>query len=238
MKIQVGEKVSRIAVENPATVKVLEHFGIRFYDSKPETLASACTRAGVPLESVLEGLRQAAASPSIDAERWDFAPLPALVRFILDNHHTWERNQVAVIQKQIDVVHAEVGGQYPELTKLQLLFGGMSKGFLVHMKHEENDLFPSFLHEVAPGAARTQQAKKAHELLPLTVHLTKDHDVLLTQWDAMRSLTGNFHPPMEAKDSHRELLRSLSELESYQHQHIHKENFILFEKIRQLALKR
>jgi regulator of cell morphogenesis and NO signaling len=91
---------------------------------------------------------------------------------------------------------------------------------------------------VAPGGAQARQAKAAHDLLPLTEMLTQEHDDLLTQWEAMRLLTGNFNPPEEAGEPHRDLLRAITELEGYQHQHIHKENFILFEKIRVMSLKR
>jgi regulator of cell morphogenesis and NO signaling len=217
---------------------MLESFGIRFYDSKPETLEAACLRLGLSMDSVLEKLSQAPLPQNGGEERWDFAPLPALVRFILDNHHTWERNQVLTIKDQLEIVSKEEGEQYRELGQLQNLFGGMAKGFLGHMKHEENELFPSFLREVAPGEAQTERAKKAFALLPLTERLTNDHDELLTQWEAMRNLTGKFVPPEGAGKPHRDLLRELSELETYQHLHIHKENFILFEKIRILALKR
>jgi regulator of cell morphogenesis and NO signaling len=238
MKIQAEEKVSRIAVEVPASIPWLESFGIRFYDSKPETLESACAHLGLSMGVVLEKLAQVPLPQNGGGERWDFAPLPALVRFILDNHHTWERNRVMEIHEKLDNVVKEEGERYRELGQLQNLFGGMARGFLGHMKVEEIQLFPPFLREVAPGAAQTQRAKKAYELIPLTVRLTKEHDELLTQWEAMRNLTGNFLPPAEAGQPHIDLLREVSELGLYQHQHIHKENFILFEKIRILALKR
>lgn len=238
MKIQAGEEVSHIAVEVPAAIPMLESFGIRFYDSKPETLEAACAQLGLSMDVVLEKLGQVPLPQDGGGERWDFAPLPALVRYILDNHHTWERNQVMEIHKKLeDVVKAE-GERYRDLGKLQILFGGMARGFLGHMKVEEIQLFPPFLREVAPGAAQTQRAKKAYELIPLTVKLTKEHDELLIQWEAMRNLTGDFRPPADAGKPHLDLLRELSELELYQHQHIHKENFILFEKIRIIALKR
>jgi iron-sulfur cluster repair protein YtfE (RIC family) len=106
----------------------------------------------------------------------------------------------------------EEGERFHELVQLRSLFGWMAKGFLGHMKREEHELFPPFLREVAPGAAQTRQAKAAHELLPLTEMLTQEHDELLTQWEAMRLLTGNFNPPEDAGKPHRELLRELSEL--------------------------
>jgi regulator of cell morphogenesis and NO signaling len=237
MMIQAGENVSRIVIEAPASIHVLEHYGVRFYDSKTESLEAACAHSNAPLEKVMEKLAEIV-SPTGGVERWDFAPLPALVRFILDNHHTYERNKIQTIQGSLERVHKVSGEVYPELHQLILLFGGMTKGFLAHMKREENELFPVFLHEVAPGAAEIQRAKKAHQLLPLTDRLVEEHDVLLAQWEAMKTLTGHFAVPEGAGEEHRELLRVLSELEAYQHLHIHKENFILFDKIRHLALKR
>jgi len=165
----------------------------------------------------------------------DHAPLPALVRFILDNHHSWERQKFLEIRGQSDHVLKEPGDDFLELRQLRDIFEGMSKGFLAHMKREEQELFPTFLHEVAPGAGEAQRAQKAQTLLPLLTVLTREHDVLLSQWDAMKALTGRYTPSEKADENHRSLLKELRELEIYQHQHIHKENFVLFEKIRVIA---
>jgi len=238
MKIQADEKVSQIAIEVPETVQLMERFGIRFYDSKPLSLEEACKKVGVPLDVMLQYLEHAAAPQNGGMERWDFAPLPALVRFILDNHHAWERHRVTELLGKLETLAKEDGERFHELVQLRSLFNWMSKGFLGHMKREEHELFPPFLHEVAPGGAQNRQAKAAHDLLPLTEMLTQEHDDLLTQWEAMRLLTGNFKAPEGATEAHREVLLSFIELEGYQHQHIHKENFILFEKIRVMALKR
>lgn len=238
MKISAEDPISRVAVEAPDTIRVMESFGIRFYDSTSVSLEAACARAGAKTDLVLAELRKVACAQG-RPERWDFAPLPALVRFILDNHHTWERNQVRVILKLIDAAGRESGDRHPEIRQIQLLFAGMSKGFLAHLKTEEAELFPVFVHEVAPGSvAEGKRAKKAFELLPLTERLVSEHDVLLTQWDAMRSLSGGFQAAPDAGASLLELFKALIDLELYQHQHVHKENFILFEKIRRLALKR
>jgi|GEM_PF-2364856 regulator of cell morphogenesis and NO signaling len=237
MKIHTEDYVSQMVIENPSVVPVLERYQVRFYDSRSESLEAACAHAGAPLEKVLGSLEEAAAAPK-GSERWDFAPLPALVRFILDNHHTWERNKVFTLQGQMEEAVRDSGDRYPELRRLQLIFAGVSKWFLAHMKSEEVELFPTFLHEVAPGAAESQRAQKAFELIPLTDRLVEDHDVLLAQWEAMRALTSQFRAPEGAKPVHQALMRALVEFEGYQHQHVHKENFILFAKIRQMALKR
>jgi hypothetical protein len=105
MKIQAGEEVSQIAVEVPETIPgVGKRFGIRFYDSKPvkpwKRLARGrgCRWMSCWKNSVKYRFPRTAGG-NVGISR----PFPRLVRFILDNHHTWERHRVAEIHKKLEM---------------------------------------------------------------------------------------------------------------------------------------
>ena len=51
----------------------------------------------------------------------------------------------------------------------------------------------------------------------------------------MRALTRDFTPPADACNTYRALLSGLAELEADMHAHVHKENNILFPRLRAAA---
>ena len=51
--------VREIAIENPSSVRIFETFGIDYCCGGKRSLNDACTRANVPLESVLDLLEKA-----------------------------------------------------------------------------------------------------------------------------------------------------------------------------------
>lgn len=58
--------------------------------------------------------------------------------------------------------------------------------------------------------------------------MTQEHDEAGDALAKMRELTGNFAPPADACNTFSVLLHSLARLELVMHQHVHKENNILF----------
>lgn len=229
------QEVGKIVVVIPAAVSVFEQYGIRFYDSAPQTLEVACRQAGTPLDIVLEALKVASREKDGKHGRWDQVPLVALIRYVLENHHEWERLQVEKIQNQIDLAVPPGASDHKKWLSLRSLFETMTKKITSHLRKEERQLFPSFLHEVSPGAAQAVRSAVARRLVPLTFILEKEHDELLIDWEEMGKMMNGFRPADDASKEQHDVLSSLTGFERYQHQHIHKENFILFEKIRSLV---
>lgn len=236
MDINIQGSVCRTAVAMPVAIPIFERHRIRYFSASSGDLLEACRESEAPFTQVRDELEKALGRGDAQEGRWDHAPLPALVRYILDNHHTYERERLDAIQKQFEKVTVDRGKEYPELVELQSQFVHMAERLLGHMRIEEKDLFPHFRAEVGPGAGESRRAETAGRLLPLTDILEKDHDVLLDQWARMRIVSKGFGPPDGVYGPVQDLMSALQLLERYQHQHIHKENFILFEKIRSLSV--
>jgi len=235
MKIDANEKIRKIAETMPASIPIFEHYGVRFCCGQEGTLAEACREAGAPLDLVLKGVRNVLHRVDGDEERWETAPLPALVRFIMENHHTQERQQIETLQRLFDRVVAKHGDKHSELRTLQNLFERMTLRLKDHMKKEEAEFFPAFQQEVAPGAGEFSRHDNARRFLPLIAVLELEHADVLVEWAEMSSLSKGFSPPEDACTGYRALYRALAELEQYQLHHIHKEDHILFKRIKSLA---
>ncbi len=235
MRIEADEKLERIAVELPGSIPVLEHHKVGLGDGTGATLEEACRKAGAPLRDVLEELRALVRRDDGNREDWDHAPLPALVHYIMDHHHRFEQRLVGHILDLFERNVVRHGGEHAEFRSLKSLFSKMSSGFLSHMKKEEKDLFVHFRHEVAPGAGETARGELAHRSLPLVLILEKEHRGLENEWAGIRALVRSLIPPPDASLTWRALYQALDRLELYQKEHVHKEEEVLFKRIKQMA---
>jgi regulator of cell morphogenesis and NO signaling len=235
MRLGARESIENIAVSLPAAIPVFDHYRIRFCGDDRITLEEACRTAGAPLAEVLEALRSLVHPGDGDRRDWDHAPLTALVRFILDHHHTREIRLIETVQRLFDRVTARHGDEHSELRTLQNLFERMASGLRGHMKREETSLFPAFREEVAPGAGENARRETARRCIPLIAGLERDHQVFRTEWAEIRSLAGGYKPPSDACTGLRALYGALEGLDQYQHEHIQKEDTVLFRRIRTLA---
>jgi len=235
MRIEADEKLERIAVELPGSIPVFEHHKIDLDAVAEATLETACRKAGAPLREVLEELRALVRRDDGARDDWDHAPLPALVHFIMDHHHRFEQRLVGHIHDLFERNVERHGSERAEFRSLKTLFSRMSSGFLSHMKREEKDLFVHFRHEVAPGAGETAREELAHRSLPLVLILEKEHRGLENEWAGIRALVRSLTLPPEASLTWRALYQALDRLEQYQKEHVHKEEDVLFKRIKGMS---
>lgn len=235
MRLEADEKIQRIAVELPASIPVFDHYGIRFCGDPGPTLAEACRKAGASPSEVLESLRGLVRREDGNREDWDHAPLPALVRYILEHHHTFETRQIETILGLFQRVVEKHGENHPELAELSDRFGRLAADLKNHMHREETDVFPAFCGEVAPGSAEKARQRIATRLAPLLLQLEHEHRHHRGEWLKIRSLAGDFIPPEDACTGYRALFQALAQLEQYQRDHVLKEDGILFKRIKAMA---
>ncbi len=235
MKITADTKINDIAAELPESIPVFEHYQVKYCCGQKGTLAEACKEAKAPLSLVLEAIQSSLQNASEAKRDWTNAPLPALVRHILDHHHTYERLQIKTIQHLFNRVVAIHEKKHKELPTLQNRFEKLAAEYKKHMGKEEASFFPSFQHEVAPGVGESARRETARQFLPLIEALERDHDDLLVEWSKMRALADDFEAPEDACTGYRALYKALTNLEEYQQQHIAKENDVLFKRVKAMA---
>ncbi len=123
---------------------------------------------------------------------------------------------------------AEVhGGRHSELPEVRDLFAALRAELELHMQKEEQALFP-MIKQLDSGIAG---AAGDCGTIGNPIRMMEDeHDHAGDALGTLRMLTGGFAPPVDACNSYRVMLDSLAKLEADLHQHIHKENNILFPK--------
>lgn len=228
MEKTVGELVS----ERPGRSRVFEDYGIDYCCGGKKSLAEACGKKGLVVEEVVRELEKVGpAAVQEDAVDYKTMALDELVNHIVSTHHaylTQELPRLAGMSVRVAQVH---GGSDARLNKLAHVVEGLSAELQSHMMKEEQVLFPII-----------RQLTHADTLPPMPCGalanpigaMEAEHDSAGGALESMRRLTEGYAPPEWACNTYRALLDGLRELELDLHQHIHKENNILFPRAMEL----
>ncbi len=235
-----GKTVGELVSERAGRCRVFEEYGIDYCCGGKEPLAEACAKKGVDVDEVLLELTKADADADAvreDAVDYSIMPLDELVDHIVATHHAYLTGELPRLQSMAAKV-AEVHGKADaRLIELAQVITRLSEELQSHMMKEEEILFPiirQLMH------ADTLPPMHCGELANPIGVMEAEHDTVGGVLESMRRLTDGYAPPQWACNTYRALLDALHKLELDLHQHIHKENNILFPRAleREAALPR
>ena len=220
--------VGELVKDRPARSRVFERFQIDFCCGGKIPLAEACEKKGLDPEVVLEQLREAdrkaAETGLVDA---DAMGLAELADHIEQTHHAYLREELPRLDFMTKKVAAVHGEHEPRLHELRTAFEGFRDELLQHMSKEEQVLFPMIRQiEQADGPVRFHCGSLAN---PIRM-MEHEHDNAGSALERFRELTDGYTPPEWACNTFRAMYDALAALEPNMHQHVHKENNVLFTK--------
>ncbi len=216
--------VGKIVALRPETARVLEKHQIDYCCKGGKTLAEACVAQGIDLEEVVREL-EASPNPGASGENWLEASLPALCDHIEQRHHDYLRTELPRLGELIDRVLRAHGEKHPELAEVRASFVRLRAELEPHMVKEERILFPAIRQ--MDGARQAGGFPFGSVANPIRC-MIEEHEHAGDELAALRRLTGDFTPPRDACPTWRVMLDSLARLERDMHEHVHKENSILF----------
>jgi regulator of cell morphogenesis and NO signaling len=206
--------------------RVFEKFGIDYCCGGKKSLAEACAERNVSLEEVVNALTLADAQPGDATEAdWTNVNLNELCQHIVKTYHQPLRNELPRLDRlarKVAVVH---GQNHPELAQVQETFARLRAALEMHMTKEEMVLFPICVELEKSKHMPVLHCGSVNN--PIRV-MTAEHDDAGADMASMRKLTNEYAPPSDACGSYRALLDGLAHLETTMHEHVHKENHILF----------
>jgi len=137
------------------------------------------------------------------------------------------RRELPRLEQLVTKVNARHGDQCDFLPELEQVFLELKGELIDHMQTEEDELFP-----------RIEQLERNGAQPPtgLFEQLEDEHARAGGALATLRELTNNYTPPVGACNSFRGMIHGLSELEADMQQHVHKENNILFKRVRARAI--
>ena len=240
MTIASTQTVGEIAAQLPNCTREFERLGIDYCCGGNRTLDQACVEAKLPINDVLERLKQSAESADAtgSTENWRQASLAELIANINATHHVFVRSECPRIQALTDKV-VGVHGKNPELLQVQEIFNALSEELTVHLMKEEQILFPYILRmeESAVAGEPAPPSMFGTVMNPIGM-MMREHDGAGEALRALRLATHDYTLPAEACISYRTLYQALQGFEADLHQHIHKENNILFPRVAAMETNR
>lgn len=239
MLIDTEKTVRELVTEIPVAISVFQKHGIDFCCGGEKTLSEACEKAGTSVEQVLGDFESAERFEDLRAARgtdWMTEPLTELVNHINSTHHVFVRNEIPRIEHLAGKVADKHGPRHPELFKVRDLFTTLAAELTVHLMKEEQILFPYIV--------QMEESTTAGEPVPPAMFGSVENPVHMMMYEhesageilhQLSHATDGYTVPDDACASFRSLYTALAEFQADLHQHIHKENNILFPRAIALA---
>jgi len=210
MTIATTKTVGEIAAEVPGSTREFEKLGIDYCCGGSQTLGEACAQAKIPVDEALDRLKQgaAAAAKTGSTEDWKSKPVADLIAHINATHHV------------------------SELLQVQEQFAALSEELSLHLMKEEQILFPYVIRmeESVLAGEPAPPAMFGTVMNPIGM-MMQEHDGAGDALRSLRVITHDYKLPDDACASYRALYEALQGFEADLHQHIHKENNILFPRV-------
>jgi regulator of cell morphogenesis and NO signaling len=218
--------VGRVVAEFPALSRIFEELKIDYCCGGNRSLSEICSEKRIPVEHLVDRLAQAVVTSSDASSRnWLNAPLAELCEHIVKTHHDYLRRELPRLEAIIAKVVRAHRVNHPELAEVQEAYAELRGELEPHMMKEECILFPSIWY--LETNQRPTDFPFGSLANPIRV-MINEHDHAGDAMERLRKLTGDYTPPVGACNTYRVMLEGLSALERDLHEHVHKENSILF----------
>lgn len=217
------------------TAAVFTKFNIDFCCKGNIAVDEVCEKKGINKNQLFLELEKVTFSEIEEAINYKAWPTDLLIQYILKIHHTYVRQKIPVLQQYLEKLCKVHGVKHPELFEINDLFGISAAELEVHLRKEEDILFPHIekMMQAIEHNLTIEQPYFGSVDNPLAV-LHNDHDTEGRLFERIASLTNNYTPPEDACQTYRVTFEMLKDFEVDLHKHIHLENNIVFIRAKEL----
>jgi len=222
---QINDTVGAIVRDHPALSRLFEQAQVDYCCGGQKTLAEACTKRGIDPQAFLKELETFAATEPAPEVDLTALSLTELVEHIERLHHAYLHTELPRLEAMVTKVAKVHGNKEPRLAQVRDLFLALSAELATHLMKEEQVLFPMIRQLEASGTLPQFHCGSVAN----PIHRMEfEHDEAGTALAQLRQLTDDYTPPEWACNTYRALLDALAYFEQDMHQHVHKENNVLF----------
>lgn len=221
--------VGELVRERPARSRVFEQHRIDYCCGGKRPLAEACAERGLDVGDVIRQLQILDQTDQAYIDT-DAMGLAELADHIKETHHAYlteELQRLDFMTRKVAAVH---GDSEPRLRQIREVFIPFAEELTLHMVKEEQVLFP--MVRQIENATETPDFHCGSLANPIG-QMEREHESAGDALAQFRLLTDDYTPPEWACNTFRALYDALAELERDMHQHVHKENNVLFPKAMQ-----
>ncbi len=222
---QISDTVGAIVRDHPSLSRLFEQAKVDYCCGGKKTLAEACRLQGIDPQAFLAQLADYTTTETAPEVNPSALSLSELADHIERIHHAYLQAELPRLDQMVTKVARVHGDKEPRLHQVKDIFLALSAELATHLMKEEQILFPMIRQlETSDTVPSFHCGTIANPVRQMEF----EHDeagVVLAQ---LRQLTDDFTPPEWACNTYRALLDALLTFEQDMHQHIHKENNVLF----------
>lgn len=227
-EIETTATLAELVAERPELAGLFETLRIDYCCGGDQSLAEACVQRGLDAETVQAMLaafdRVGASAATVDDRDWRQVALGELCDHITTVYHDGLRRDLPELAELITTVVRVHSADRPALVDLEQAFIELRGEIESHIEEEEGRLFPVMRELDGPNPPKIDPVwidKHEDEHADVGAGLTRLRE-LADDYDASKALCS----------THRLLFDRLARFEAEMHQHVHKENNILFPRAR------
>lgn len=217
----VGELVRAV----PARSRIFENLGIDYCCGGKKPLAEVCRTKGLDPATVVAMLSALDGAPDPAAANPDAMTLSELCDHIERAHHDYLREELPRLDFMTRKVAAVHGDHEPRLHEVRRVFEQFQAEIASHTREEEEQVFPAIRQLESANGEKTTAAAS---LQTAFAKLESEHENAGAALEHFAQLTDRHTPPEWACNTFRAMYDALAKLERNMHQHVHKENNVLF----------
>lgn len=222
---QIDHTVGSIVRDYPALSRLFEQAKVDYCCGGQRTLGEACRQRGLDPQRFLAQLEAYAASEIVPEVNLAALSLTELADHIERIHHAYLHEELPRLERIVTKVAAVHGDKEPRLKQMKDTFLALSAELTTHLMKEEQVLFP-MIRQLE--ASDTLPGFHCGTVVNPISRMIVEHDGTGVALAQLRQLTDDFTPPEWACNTYRALFDALLTFEQDMHQHIHKENNVLF----------
>ena len=221
--------VRDIAIEQPASIRVFDKYGIDYCCGGRRPLAQVCEERNLQVDELLAAINDAASHQQSTGPDWMTLPLAAICNHVVRTHHNYIRAELPRLRFLAQKVVTRHGSDHPELPEIQHLVDEIGNDLISHLEKEESMLFPyiSNLEINFATCGPTSFGCSGSVRNPIRVMMA-EHDGAGEIMARIRKLTHDYTAPLGACPTYLGFYQALLDFEQDLHQHVHLENNILF----------
>lgn len=219
-----ASRVGDIVAAQPLLASVFQRVGIDYCCGGKITLAAACSARGLDATTFLAMLAAAPLQNSAGIVDAAAMSLTELADHIEATHHAYLKADLPILVEQADRVALRHGERDARLLLVAETVRTLAEEMFNHMTKEEHILFPLVRALEKDGLRPAHCGSIANPIRQLESEHTDAGGAVAR----LRELTEGFVPHEGACNTHRALLAGLARLETDLHQHVHKENNVMF----------
>lgn len=216
--------VTEVALKYPHALEVFNKYHIDYCCGGQLSFQSACEKSGVASNLVWEQIVKGDTTEGLSNNFKKWSPA-LLVDYIIDQYHGYIKASIPLLKELLKKVSEEHSREHPELHEVRAQFILLSEELSQHLLKEERILFPAIKKREA-----TSQTIALDQ--PIAV-MREEHEMAGDLLREIRRLTSNYMLPNDVCTTYRMTYNKLEAFDMDLMRHIHLENNILFEKVRQ-----